>query len=102
MNGGVFKKCDMKDCAEEGAWIPSLVFYAHRSLKNDTPLVSWFKLWVCDAHRDSMTVGDVLSDDGWNKIARSLQICGRAVPDRSRTKLRFNKPEDVPTDFLKR
>lgn len=92
----------MKDCPNEGLWVPSLIFYAHRSLKNDTPLVTYYKLFVCDEHKKTMRVEDVLTNEAWNKIAKTLQIMNRAVPDRSRTKINFCPPNEVPTDFLNR
>jgi hypothetical protein len=44
---------------------------------------------VCGAHRNTVTVDDVLSDDAWDRVGEGMEAGGYARPVKRLTSLEF-------------
>lgn len=60
------------------------------------PVPAYLGLVVCDEHKASMKLEDVLTDDGWNGIAEGFRAIARPVPTRELTTLRFEPVGTAP------
>jgi hypothetical protein len=61
------------------------------------PAVVRFNLHVCEAHRASLRLNDVVTDEGWRFIVDAFMRLGRARPVRDRTQLRFEPLATAPS-----
>src|SRR3989304_9367219 len=67
--------CSRKDCPGIGKFTPMLVIKA--SQKGPPRQAELSQLHVCFGHKESTTLTDFLSDEGWNKIAKHLREAGK-------------------------
>lgn len=82
--------CQIANCEIGPAdWIPVLVIYAPEECGPHDPIHAQLGLRVCLGHVDTLTVPDVLSDEGWAQIVALVVGQGKAAPDRSRVRLEF-------------
>jgi hypothetical protein len=80
--------CDFIGCARPAAWGVGLHLWPAPPY-DGPPAVLYFDLRVCDAHRASLRLHDVVTDEGWRFIVDAFMRLGRARPVRDRTQLRF-------------
>jgi hypothetical protein len=76
-------------CKNVAVRAPCLVFYAHKKHGEHPPARAHVGIAVCGECSKTMTVKDVLTDEGWETLAMNFRKVGKAVPDRSRTELEW-------------
>lgn len=67
--------CKRDGCPGTGIWIPVLVLHQKRGddgLRARMPNVE-----QCELHKDSGTIEDFLSPEGWDKLQRHLREAGK-------------------------
>src|SRR5260221_394153 len=75
-------KCARDACACDARWQLGFRLWAKgRPRIPAEALTGLFSIGVCDTHRLSTVIGDLLSEDGKAAIAQSLKALGRAAPD---------------------
>lgn len=80
--------CDRLGCACPAAWSVALDLWPAPPY-DGPPAVMRFNLRVCETHRASLRLSDVVTDEGWRFIVEAFTRLGRARPVRDRTQLRF-------------
>jgi hypothetical protein len=85
--------CAKTGCQEKGVWIPELYFWACRQHKESPvgePAKTLFHdLHLCEEHKNSTVIEDIMDDKGWAFIQRSFMKVGKAIPERELTELHF-------------
>lgn len=77
--------CSHEDCPRSPKWVPVLEL---RSGPRAVPRVLKFmRLGYCDEHRGATTLGSLLSEEGFNKIAKILRESGKEKISRDATTL---------------
>jgi hypothetical protein len=91
------------DCALDARWLPLMLFYAdRRRFPNAGPARSVCGIPCCDEHRKKWTLAELLTDEGYEKIAAAFALMGKAQPKRSDTELTFIRIEsDEAQSFLR-
>jgi hypothetical protein len=81
------KTCDVKGCTMDGIWNPVLVVWApnHRGV----PIRPRVGLRLCELHRRTTKLEDILSDEIWSAICLACDTHGKVRPDRRLTGLEF-------------
>lgn len=85
--GGV---CSRKGCAHAARWVPILVVAA-KIRPNATARGRLTNLVLCEAHKATTTVDDLVTDLGWNAILAKFMAKGLAKPHRSLTRVEFEE-----------
>jgi hypothetical protein len=81
--------CSFASCEGECRWRPALEL---RVRKNDKPTKARLtQIAYCDDHKKVLTIDDVLSDEGYKKIAKFLKERGRPVPVKRNITLAFEE-----------
>lgn len=81
-------KCQSAGCDKPAQFHPVLKLWPSGFPKAaHQPLLVTIYLPLCPACMDASTVADVLSDEGWQKIASSMGALGRVEPDREGAEL---------------
>jgi hypothetical protein len=81
-------KCrTQKACKVVASWMVGVVLTDKRRIEETTVWLG--RLVVCNRHRQQLTLKDVLTDSGWQKLIMSLIAKGHRKPKRSYSKLTF-------------
>lgn len=84
--------CDRSDCDGQGIWMPvlQLTVKGYRG----PPVQIAFSLRICDPCKRTLTVDDLVTDDGWAIFCAQLRAAGRAKPTRKLTKIAWQRIPD--------
>lgn len=83
-------QCARESCAAPARWYPVLLLFAPRRLFPHAPPARGIcGVPVCDGHRDTVTLEDLLTDEGWLRIVTGFHAARKAIPDRRDTRLEF-------------
>ena len=88
--------CSHDKCSNEANWRPMLEF---RSRKNsETTNVRFSQLLYCNQHRQSLTIVNFLSDEGFTKMVKFLKENGKPAPVQRYTTLNWEElsPNELP------
>ena len=93
-------KCSKTDCPGIGRHSPVLLL---RKTKKGSPLRAELRqLAICEGHKESATVNDFLSDEGWDKISKKLREAGKGTFSKGLTSIDWQpteaevSPEELP------
>ena len=87
--------CYHRNCSKTPKWHPVLIL---RSRKNSSPFrMKFLQLLFCDSHRESYTLNDLLSDEGFTKISKFLKENGKTAPSQRCTILDWTP---IPIDEI--
>ena len=79
------------DCDLDARWYPVLVMSAPKRLYPNSPSVrAIFGIPTCDDHRVARTVDNLVTDEGFVRIAAGFRAAGRVVPERSSIRVEFS------------
>ena len=78
--------CSKDGCANEGLWHPVIRL---RSLDGTASEAIFGQFHLCDDHRASAKLSELLLDGDWVEILRGFAEAGVALPDRAATHLGF-------------
>lgn len=85
-------KCSRANCDRTAAWRPTLLLYAKGHSKHShKPMEAEFHLYICNAHKETLTPADFITDDGWAAICDSVLRMGRVEPDRASVELSWER-----------
>jgi hypothetical protein len=87
--------CDFIGCARPAAWGVGLHLWPAPPY-NGPPSVPYLDLRVCESHRASLRLHDVVTDEWWQFIVNAFMRLGRARPVRDRTQLYFELLATAP------
>ena len=86
------KMCSRTGCQSMAKWGVGFKAYAAGHNKAEKNSVSGhFNLYVCDSHKNALTVDDVISDEGWSAIQQAMFGRGKALLDRNTIEICYNK-----------
>lgn len=74
-------------CKVVASWMVGVTLTDKHRIEETTVWIG--KLMVCNKHRQSLTLDDVLTDSGWQKIMLSVIAKGHRKPKRGYAKLVF-------------
>lgn len=83
------KKCDALLCRAAAKWSPVLVLRAPVEYEPCPEVPASISLGVCDKHKEGVTLADLISDDGFERIQQGMDDMGRVRFDPERTTLRW-------------
>ncbi len=82
--------CNRTDCGGIAAWrIGAKVWARGTPHFSDNCVVVRFPLLVCDPCKDKTKIDDMVDDQGWRKIVKSVRKSGKPAPERSSLVLDF-------------
>lgn len=81
-------RCDRIDCIAEARWMPVLRL---RVRKGGPAVAAQIGLRICDEHRRTSTLDDVMGDAGWKQLVDNITAQGLVAPKREHTELTFEK-----------
>lgn len=76
--------CARKGCSKTAVWQPNLGL---RTASSDVEAEAAIGIGLCDEHKAEARLEDLVTDKGWEMICGQFGEMGRAIPDRSRTRL---------------
>ena len=83
-----FPNCTASGCESVASWQPVvLVWNVGENVHEDKPTRIKMQAYICAMDKPKMTVGDLVSDHGFEKICKVFKIFGRGKPDRDTMKL---------------
>lgn len=77
--------CDKKECRELADVRPVLLIFP--PWPSDCPARGMVGMEFCRPHGEALTVEDLVTDEGWEKILCGFDRLGRIAPERSRTQV---------------
>lgn len=84
------KLCDVTGCPNAATHQAELVIYG-RSAKLHPPAIGTMGIQVCDEHADKEHADALLSEPGKRRIESGFAGIGRALPDWTRSFVRWRK-----------
>jgi len=95
--GKKMELCNKEGCKNEAHWNPGFLLYAPADYKSH-PIQTALGLKICDSHKETMVLSDVMTDAGWKSIMAGLKKLGtmRVEPERALTKLFFWELGEAP------
>jgi hypothetical protein len=88
--------CSHENCPGTALWLPVLTLQA--SPKSPVVDATFSKLGLCEMHKDQAKLTDYLTQASWDRIVRFMAECGKPVPRRNLTTLRFVSLTEQPTE----
>ncbi len=81
------RRCQCKDCAGEGHWMPVLELrcYANQA----KPAEARLGIRAGDACKESKGPEDFTTDEGWGQICSAMELAKKMVPERGFTTVRW-------------
>jgi hypothetical protein len=83
--------CTREGCDRPAVWEPCLVIYAIGHPDAPPARGRCIGLGVCDEHRKTLTVDDLVTPAGWSMISDKFAEVGVAEPDRGKVEVEFNR-----------
>lgn len=80
--------CSFDNCPGNAIWQPVLGLQV--SPKSPVVDAKFSKITLCEMHKDMAKLTDYLSPASWDRIVRFMAECGKPVPRRHLTTLRFD------------
>jgi hypothetical protein len=92
--------CVHDKCPGEAVWQPILSLQV--SVKSPTINARFGQLSLCEMHKDAAKLTDYITPSSWDRITRYMAECGKPVPKRNLTTLRFDRigSPEVPDEEL--
>lgn len=82
------KICDMKNCHTKAEFHPVLKLWAEGFAPGThPPAKAQLSLCLCRAHMAELTLEELLTDDGWNRIANGFRFRNKRDPSRASAQL---------------
>lgn len=83
--------CDRAECNRVARWRPILRVFAPLDYGEHPPARGTMDLAVCDSHKASIGVADLVTDEGWKLIAEGFAAIRRVPPERGRTVIEWER-----------
>jgi hypothetical protein len=93
--------CTRPSCGKRGIWRPELALRS--TAKGPETLASFSDIILCEEHKETTHLPQLLSDTGWERIARHLREAGKPAPRKHLTILRYaltEPPESAEAESL--
>lgn len=88
--------CDVKECTNDPAYHAEVVIYA-RVAHLHTPAIGYMPIRVCHEHATDQYARELLTEPGKRQIEDGFKRAGKALPDWSRSHVRWIEDPD-PAD----
>ena len=73
-------ECDRKECSKNPTWQMALRIPSGRGF----PVEMKLGIWVCDEHKKSAKIDEIMGDEGWAYVQRSMKAAGYAALERGK------------------
>ena len=83
--------CSKPDCEEQGIWRPIIAFQSFR--KKPGPKVRFKQIRMCESHKNTISIENLVSDEGWGKLLKHTREAGKETSTRKPTALSWEKVE---------
>lgn len=85
-----FMKCNKAGCPNDTKYQIVILVYAPKDYGSQ-PAAGLMGLFVCEEHKETTKIEDVIDDNGWKQIEQSFIQAGKHPPERKLTKLQFRE-----------
>lgn len=89
--------CTVHDCIWEGRWIPEVQFWPLREMVDQPSRIQFSQFVVCDRHRRTIILEDLLSEQWWQIWEMQARVTGAPEPDRDSAALEWVRYEPSRT-----
>lgn len=94
--------CEIGPCRQAARWVPKFILRPGVEYRNDTPAEIIGGVLVCDGHRRSSTVLDLLGPKQRAQVEAVFRVAEKAKPDWERARIDWLdlRTTDLPPDLL--